>query len=107
MLINRPGYKQMNGIANLGQLYPEMLDIPDTDAVSRKLGELRGVPAALMRDEDELEEIRTMRKQKAEAVEQVAMAQAGGEAMRSMAEGTAAVQDNPELAAAAGGMRNG
>jgi hypothetical protein len=97
----------MNGIANLGQLYPEMLDIPDTDAVSRKLGELRGVPAALMRDEDELEEIRTMRKQKAEAVEQVAMAQAGGEAMRSMAEGTAAVQDNPELAAAAGGMGRG
>ena len=78
-------------IAQLGQLYPQMLDIPNVDAVVKKLAELRGVPFSLLTDDEDVAAARNERAAKQRAAEQVAMAQAGGQAMQSMGEGKQAL----------------
>ena len=41
------------GLAELSQLYPDLADIPDVDAIGRGLAELLGVPAKFIRSETE------------------------------------------------------
>ena len=81
----------MGTIAQLGQLYPAMLDVPDTDAVVKKLGELRGVPFSLLNDDEDLAKVREERQARQQAAETLAAAQAGGDAMQSMAAGRQAM----------------
>lgn len=79
------------GIASMAQMYPEMLDIPDVDAIPRTLAELLGVPARVVRGVDEVEEIRATRQQKQEAAEAIAVSQAAGDATKAMGEGQQAM----------------
>jgi hypothetical protein len=74
-------------IANLAELYPEMADVPDTDKVAATLGQLRGVPAKLLKTEDELKEIREARAAQQKAVNEIQMATAAGEAAQSIGKG--------------------
>ena len=83
----------VNGIAQLAEIYPEMMDIPDTDAVQKKLAELRGVPMSLLNDDEDIKAAREEKAARQKAVEEVAMAQEGGKAMQSMAEGQTAADE--------------
>jgi len=83
----------MSAIANLGQLFPEMMDLPDPDEVAKKLAELRGVPFSLLRDEEQLVMAREEKAARQRAMEEVAMAQQGGQAMQEMAAGKMAVDE--------------
>ena len=73
-------------LANLDAMAPQMamLDTVDTDAVARGLGYDRGVPAKMMRTEDEVVEIRTARQQAAEEARQMEMLQQAGKTMKDM-----------------------
>ena len=79
------------GIASMAQMYPEMLDIPDVDAIPRTLAELLGVPARVVRGVDEVEEIRAERQEKQAAAEAIAVSQAAGDATKAMGEGQQAM----------------
>ena len=90
----------MMGLAQLAELYPNMLDIPDEDVVATTLAKLRGVPLNCLKDEDDLKALREDRAAKQAAVQQVAMANEGGQALESMAKGTMAQN---EMMGGAGG----
>lgn len=64
--------------AELGEVYPELKDLPDIDAMGRKLAELNGVPASTMRSDEEVAEIRQIRmQQQQEAMQRQALMEAG------------------------------
>ena len=79
-------------IAQLAELFPEMLDIPDTDQATRTLAELRGVPADLTKTEDEVEEVRNARAEQQQQMQEAQNIQMGGEAMKAAGEGAQAAQ---------------
>ena len=57
-------------LAELGDIVPEVLDIPNWDAIGKELGSLEGVPAKLMNSDAEIKKTR-----KARAEQQAAMQQ--------------------------------
>jgi len=71
-------------LANLAQVKPEVLDIPDWDAVVNSLAEKMGVSAKLSRSTKEVDQERGER-------EKVQKAMAEGEAMQQMGEGMQAM----------------
>ena len=92
----------MIGIANLAELFPEMMDIPDVDQVARTLQELSGVPAKLAHTDDEVQEIRAARAEKMAQQEEIATLTAGGEAMQAAGEGADAITKSAGLLEAVG-----
>jgi hypothetical protein len=84
----------MMGIANLAQIFPEMLDNVDTDAVVSIMRDLRGVPADCQRGSRDVEQIRAERAEQQEAMELAQRMQAGGEAAEAMGKGAQAVQES-------------
>ena len=78
--------------AEMSQFYPEMLDIPNIDAMSRKLAELNGVPTDTLHSQKEVEAVRKLRaEQQAQAAERQAILE-GGDAMKAAGEGAAALK---------------
>jgi hypothetical protein len=73
-------------MANLDALAPglNMLDVADTDAIARGLGYDRGVPAKMMRTEDEVLQIRQARAEAQEEARQMEMLQQAGKTMKDM-----------------------
>jgi hypothetical protein len=59
-------------LAELGEIVPEVLDIPNWDEISKELGSLEGVPAKLMNSESQIKKIRKDR-QAAQAATQQGM----------------------------------
>ena len=80
-------------IAELSQFYPDMLDIPDIDAMTRKLADLSGVPADTLHSADDVEQVRAARAEQQAQMQEAQNIQMGGEAMKSAGEGAMAVQD--------------
>ena len=79
-------------LAGLAQAIPDILDIVDTDRLARGLGFARGVPANYMKSEDEVAQMRQERAEAQQAMQQMQMMQQGGEAMKAMGEGEAAME---------------
>jgi len=77
--------------AQMAEIYPEVLDLPDVDEAWRTVAELRGVPAKAVRDEEDIEESRAAKEQQADMMNKMAAMQQGGEAMRSVGEGKQAM----------------
>jgi len=89
-------------IANLAEIFPEMLDIPDLDQVVRTLQELNGVPAKLARTKDEVKKVRKDREEAQAEAAEIAKLQAGGEAMQAAGEGADAITKSAGLMEAVG-----
>lgn len=70
---------QMDGIqqwvaltGQIAQVKPQVLDNVDEDAIAKHTGEILGVPAKMMRSEEEVKTIREERKKQAEQAQQMA-----------------------------------
>jgi hypothetical protein len=87
----------VNEVAALGQIVPEFVDIIDTDMVARELGYDRGVPAKLMRSEEEVAAIRQQRAEAQQQAEQMAMLEQAGKSMKTIGEGTAAMEEQETM----------
>ena len=76
----------------LGEVFPEMLDLIDVDKTGHELARVRGVPTHILRTDKELKQIRAERAEKEAEAMALATAQAGGEAMKAVGEGQAAME---------------
>ena len=79
------------------------LDIIDLDATQRRKAERLGVPATLLRSEDEVEEIRAERSAKAAAVQQAEVEKTNSETLKNT--GDAIGQENLNAQMAESGMK--
>lgn len=88
-------------VANAAQIDTTILDNINFDAVAQILGTGRGVPAAILRSADEIEELRKARQEaqqkQAEQQQQQSMQQMAGEAMAKGVEGQIAQQMGTEV----------
>ncbi|ASV43695.1 hypothetical protein [Vibrio phage JSF9] len=80
--------------AQLAEINPEVLDIPDWDEMVRMLGSLLGAPQTLMRPKAKVTSIRKNRSQTQQKAEQAAIAEAEGNAMEAQGKGQAALKEN-------------
>ena len=81
-------------LAGLAQVMPDILDVPDSDAVARELANSRGVPARLLQDEKVVAEIRAERAENQRQMEQLQIAQQAGQAMQAAGDGAAAMEES-------------
>lgn len=78
--------------AQMAQIFPEMLDLPKVDAIARDTALMSGVPAGYIKSEEELAADRNAKAQQAQQQQQLIMAQQGGEALKAVGEGAAAME---------------
>ena len=76
-------------VGGMAQVMPGMLDVVDDAAVVRQLGKDLSIPATLMRDEAEVEEVRDIREREMYRANEAALQQAEGDAGKSQAEAMA------------------
>ena len=74
-------------LAQMGELFPAMLDSVDPDAVSRRIARLMSVPAAMLRTAEEVQQIRTERAELERRMADAQTAQVEGEAMQAQGVG--------------------
>ena len=87
-------------IGTYAEIFPEMADIPDTDAVGDQYSEMLGVDPSLVRGQDERDERRAMREQAAQQQAQLEQAAQGAAALKDMG----SIDADSALADAAGGQ---
>jgi hypothetical protein len=77
----------------LGEVFPELLDLVDTDKMGLELARVRGVPTKILRNPDDVKQIRADRE--AAEAEQMAMLQAeqAGKSMKAIGEGAASMEE--------------
>lgn len=78
--------------AALAEIFPDALDVVDPDEMMRHTGRALNVPAKVMRDAGEVDEIRDDRQAKQEAMEQAMMAEQAGKAKQAQGEGDQALE---------------
>ena len=86
------------GLGQMAQIFPEALDLADTDEAVRAIATLRGVPAKVLRSEQEIAERRGKRQQEMEMAKTIQAAQGAGDAMKSVGEGAQALSPVPDEA---------
>jgi len=79
-------------IAQMAQVLPELLDIPDPDQIARQVAQMLSVPAKMLRSSQEVEEIRAERAGRELAAAQAQQQQMQGEGMKALGEGAAALE---------------
>ena len=87
----------IGNIAAVAEIFPEVLDIPDMDEISREVAKLSGVPARLIRDEKKVAEAREKKAAQQQRMDAAILAQESGAGAKAIGEGAAAMD-------AAGGM---
>ena len=80
----------MNLLA-IAEVLPEVLDVPDPDAIARNTATMLSVPAGMLRDEAEVEEIREQREAAMMAQQEAIQAQEEGAAMEAVGKGEQAL----------------
>jgi hypothetical protein len=81
-------------MAQLAQVFPESLDVVDPEKMAQEIGTLMGVPASIMRSEEEMQQVEDAKnaaKQKAEGMAQAEQLARSGEAMQSIGTGAEAM----------------
>jgi hypothetical protein len=83
----------VGNLAQVAEIFPQVLDIPDMDAAAREIAALSGVPSRLIRNEKEVD-----KKRDAEAAQQEKMRQAEtmkitGEGMEALGKGAGAMDE--------------
>ena len=71
---------------NLAGAAPELLDNLDADKTIRRLAELTGAPAEIVRDTQSVTDMRTARQQQQAMISQLEMARSGSETARNMSQ---------------------
>jgi len=79
------------GVAELAEIYPDVIDVPDATAAAREVGLLIGVPAKLMNSKDEVIRKGEERKAAQKEAQTAAIAEQEGKAMTAMGEGAQAM----------------
>jgi len=79
-------------LAELGEVAPEVLDIPDWDAIGKELGSLEGVPAKLMNSNTEIKKKRKDREKAQAAMQQGLEDEQVGKGMEALGKGETAIQ---------------
>jgi hypothetical protein len=79
-------------IAELAEVAPEIVDIPDWDAIGKELGSLEGVPAKLMKSAADIKKTRKDREKKQAAMQQGMEDEQVGKGRKELAEGEQAVR---------------
>lgn len=80
-------------LAELGELIPEVLDIPNWDQIGKELGSLEGVPAKLMNSDAEIKKTRKDRQNAQAATAQGMEDQEVGKGRQELAAGETALQE--------------
>jgi len=84
-------------LAELSQVAPEVLDLPNWDEIGKELGSLEGVPAKLMHSDAEIKKIRKDRAAAQERTEQGMEDEQVGKGMKALGEGETALREVPGL----------
>lgn len=80
------------GLAQMAEINPEVLDIPDWDAIARETASLAGVPTNLTRDQKVIDSERDANKEKAAQQDQMNQLEQGGNAMQAIGGGLKAIE---------------
>ena len=80
-------------LAQLAQVLPDMLDIPDPEQIARQIAQMLSVPAKMLRSSDEVAEIREARAAAQAAQIKAEQMQMQGEGMRAIGEGASALNN--------------
>jgi hypothetical protein len=89
--------------AQIAEVYPEAIDLVDTDKAVRAMALLQGVPAEAMRGEKEIKKMRGEREQQAQQQQAIMQGQAQAETLKSAGQGMAAMgQADPAMIKALG-----
>lgn len=89
-------------LAELGEVAPKVLDIPDWDAVAKELGSLEGVPAKLMLSDTMIKKNRKKQEEQAMRTLQGQEDEQVGKGMEAMGKGEVALRGVPSETEAAG-----
>ncbi len=89
------------GLAQMAEVFPEAMDLVDTDEAVRTIATLRGVPAKVLKSAQEIEEKRSQRNQQMQVAQTIQAAQGAGDAMQAVGQGAQALTAVPEGEAAA------
>ena len=79
-------------LAELGEIVPEVLDIPNWDEIGKELGSLEGVPAKLMNSDAEIKKQRKKRERAQAAMQQGMEDEQVGKGRKELAEGEQALR---------------
>ena len=91
-------------LAQLAEIYPQALDLPDVDAAMHEIATLRGVPAKVLQDQQEIDKARKQKTQQAEMMQAAQMGQEAGAAMQSVGQGMQAIEGGMAGEEAAAGL---
>ena len=80
-------------LAELGEIVPEVLDIPNWDAIGKELGSLEGVPAKLMNSDAEIKKERKKKQDAQAKMQQGVEDEQIGKGNEALAKGEAALQE--------------
>lgn len=80
-------------LAELGEITPDVLDVPNWDAIAKELASLEGVPAKLMNSDIIIKKARKARQEAQAAEQQALQAQEEGEGMKALGEGQKALAE--------------
>ena len=81
------------GVAQLAELYPEVMDVPDAQSAVREIGQLRGVPAKTMNSDNEAKAKKREREEAMKEQQIAETAAAEGQAMQNLGQGQQAMTD--------------
>jgi len=84
-------------VAELGEIEPDVLDIPDWDKIIKELGSLEGVPAKLMRSEVDIKKRRKKREDQIAATQQGLEDQEVGKGREALADAETKLREVPGL----------
>ena len=80
-------------LSQITQVDPSAQDVANLDEVGRETGEMLGVPASMIRSEEQVAEIRKARMEQQAKVAEARMAQEQGAGMEAMGKGQAALRE--------------
>ena len=83
--------RYVGGIASLAEVFPEVKDIPDIDAMTREIATASGVPTRLNNSPTKVKQTRADRKEKMDRMQNAEIQAAEGEAAAKTADGAAAI----------------
>jgi hypothetical protein len=89
----------VNDLAPLAQMFPEIWDGFDPDKLRAHVFQIRGVPAKVSRNEEEIEAVREARQQQQEQEQQLDQAQQGSEILKNVTPALVAGQQQRALRA--------
>jgi len=89
----------VGNMAQIAEIFPQVLDIPDIDVMAREVAKLSGIPTKMIKDQAKVDQARKEKEAAAAKMASAQQAEAEGNALKSVGEGAQAMD------AASGGMQ--